>query len=180
MRLGAIRVLAALCWVPLVTIAIPAHAAPTARMWEIVRSPAWDLNVRSIERRTDPLPAAVGEAPVRPVGRFALFVVNLTNRTDRPLAPQPGDFVLWSAEGLRSLNLGETPAARTYATDAGLTSFGNPIAPGATVTTVVVFDIDAHAGRLTLRFVPANRAIRIDECHCNLPSPVRTVTTGSL
>jgi hypothetical protein len=176
MRRGAIRILAALCCLPLVTIAVPAHAAPTATMWQIVRSPEWDLNVRSIERRTDPLPAAGGREPVRPVGRFALFVVDLTNRTERPLAPQSGDFVLWSAEGVRSLNLGEMPAARTYATDAGLTPFGDPIAPGATVTTVVAFDIDAHAGRLTLRFLPANRTVRIDECHCNLPSPVKTVS----
>src|SRR5262249_39340767 len=112
MQLGAIRVLAALCCLPLLTTAIPAHAAPTATMWQIVRSPVWDLNVRSIERRTDPLPAVDGQAPVRPVGRFALFVVDLTNRTDRLLAPQTGDFVLWSAEGARSLNLGELPAAR--------------------------------------------------------------------
>jgi hypothetical protein len=178
MRIGAIRVLVALCCLPLLTVAIPAHAAPTATMWQLVRSPAWDLNVRSIERRTDPLPAVVGEAPVRPEGRFAVVVVDLTNRTDRPLAPRPDDFVLWSAEGVRSLNLGETPAARTYAADAGLTSFGDPIAPGATATTVIVFDIDAHAGRLTLRFLPADRTIRIDECHCNLPSPIRTMTGG--
>jgi hypothetical protein len=180
MRLGAIRALAALCCLPLLTIAIPAHAAPSATMWQIVRSPAWDLNVRSIERRSDPLPAIAGQAPVRPAGRFALFVVDLRNRTDRPLAPQSGDFVLWPAAEAPSLNLGELPAARAYAAAAGLTPFGDPIAPGATVTTVVVFDIDAHAGRLTLRFLPANRTIRIDECHCNLPSPVRTVTNGGL
>ncbi len=77
---------------------------------------------------------------------------------------------------MRWVNLGDMPVARAYAGGMGLTPFGDVVAPGATVTTVVMFDVDPRAGRLTLRFVPANQPIQIDECTCNLPSPVRTVS----
>jgi hypothetical protein len=179
MRFGAVPVVAVLFCLPLLTVAAPARSAETVRMWDLVRAPGWDLTVRSVERRVDPLPAADGGAAVRPSGRFAVFVVDLTNRATRPQAPRSGDFVLWSAEGRRSDNLADTPAARIYAAATDLTPFGDPIAPGATVTTVVLFDVDARAGRLTLRFVPANQPIQIDECKCNLPSPLRSVTDGS-
>ena len=39
----------------------------------------------------------------------------------------------------------------------------------------LALDIDARAGQLTLRFLLANQLIRIDECKCSLPSPVRSV-----
>jgi hypothetical protein len=145
-------------------------------MWDLVRAPEWDLTVRSVERRLDPLPALDGNGPVQARGRFAIFVVDLTNRTSRPQEPQASDFVLWSAKGRRWLNLGGTPAARAYAGGAGLTPFGDVIMPGATATTVVLFDVDTRAGQLILRFVPADQPIRIDECKCNLPSPVRSVS----
>lgn len=172
----AISIVAILCCWPLLTVAVSARSAETVRMWDLVRAPAWELTVRSVERRLDPLPGVNG-APVRAKGRFAILVVDLTNRTPRAQAPKPGDFVLGSAEGRRWDNLGETPVARAYAADAGLRPFGETVAPGATVTTVVLFDIDAQAGRLTLQFVPASQPIEIDECKCNLPSPVRTVSS---
>jgi|SRR5215211_7793658 hypothetical protein len=178
MRSRAVPVLIVLCCLPLVTVAASARSAETVRMWDVVRSPEWDLTVRSVERRLDPLPGVEGGAAVRPSGHFAIFRIDLTNRTDRPLAPQPRDFVLGSADGMRWVNLGGTPVVRAYAGGTGLTPFGDVVAPGATATTVVVFDIDAGAGRLTLRFVPAGQPIRIDECKCNLPSPMRTVSRG--
>jgi hypothetical protein len=144
-------------------------------MWDLVRSADWDLTVRSVERRIDPLPAPDGEL-VRPAGHFALFAVELTNRSGRPLAPAPEDFVLWSAVGSRFVNLADTPAARTYAAAVGSAPFGDVVLPGATVTTVLLFDVDAHASRLILHFLPAGQPIRIDECKCNLPSPVRSLS----
>jgi hypothetical protein len=146
-------------------------------MWDLARSSEWDVTVRSVERRRDPLPSP-DAAPVRPAGQFVLFVVDLTNRTSRLVSPRPGDFVLRPAEELRSVNLGDTPIARTYAGGVGLTPFGDVVPPGATVTTLVLFAIDPRAGRLTLRFLPASQPIRIDECKCNLPSPVRSVSAG--
>jgi hypothetical protein len=144
-------------------------------MWDLVRSAEWDLTVRSVERRIDPLPAPDG-ALVRPAGHFALFSVDLTNRSGRPLAPAPEDFVLWSAAGARFVNLAHTPVARTYAAAAGFSPFGDVVLPGITARTILLFDVDAHASRLILHFQPAGQPIRIDECKCNLPSPVRSVS----
>jgi hypothetical protein len=79
---------------------------------------------------------------------------------------------------VRSVNFGDTSIARTYAGGAGLTPFGDVVPPGATVTTLVLFEIDPRAGQLALRFLPASQPIRIDECTCNLPSPVRSVSAG--
>jgi hypothetical protein len=143
-------------------------------MWDLVRSSEWDVTVRGVERRRDPLPGPDGVS-VRPVGQF---VVDLTNQTPRLLSPRPGDSVLRSAEGLRSVNLGDTPIGRTYASAAGLTPFGDVVPPGATVTTLVLFEIDPRAGQLALRFLPASQPIRIDECTCNVPSRVRSVSAG--
>src|SRR5205814_296381 len=135
-------------------------------------APGWELTVRSIERLRWPLPGADNGQPSRPVGRFAVLVVDLTNRSAEPRTPRASDFLLRSADGGRWVDLANGPAARTYAVKAGLAPFGDPVAPGATVRTVAVFDIDVHAGRLTLVWLPAGeRTIRIDECHCNLPSP---------
>lgn len=177
MRIGAVRTIIALCCLPLLTVVAPAPSSAGARMWDVVRSAEWELTVRSVERRIDPLTASDG-ALVRPAGRFAIFAIDLTNRTDRPLAPTPGDFVLGLADGGHADSLADTPAARTYATANGRTPFGHVVPPGVTVTTIVLFDIAADAGRLTLHFLPANRPIRIDECKCNLPSPVRSVSGG--
>ena len=43
----------------------------------------------------------------------------------------------------------------------------------------VLFDVAPNSGRLTLHFTPANQPIQIDECKCNLPSPVRELTVWS-
>jgi hypothetical protein len=171
MRNGRFVALALLCCLPLLTLAVPVRSAPRARMWDLVRSPAWDLTVRSVERRVDPVMTPDGVL-VRPAGRFAIFRIDLTNRTSTSLAPQAADFVLRTADGARPHNLTDAPAARSLALAADLTPFGPPISPGATATTVLLFDLDAHSGHLTLHFLPANQPIQIDECKCNLPSPV--------
>jgi hypothetical protein len=49
------------------------------------------------------------------------------------------------------------------------------VAPGATMTIALLLVVPFDAGRFTLRFAPARTAIEIDECHCNLPTPVRTI-----
>jgi hypothetical protein len=177
MNVGAIRAIVLLCCLPLLAVAAPTRSAPSARLWDLVRSAEWELTVRSVERRPDPLSGSDG-AVVRPDGRFAVFVVDLTNRTGRPLAPESEDFALRTAEGDRAANLAATPAARAYAVGAGFLPFGDPVPPGGTVTTVVVFEIAGDAGNLILLFRPARTAIRIDECRCNLPSPVREVGSG--
>src|SRR5688572_5904712 len=148
MKLRVIPFLVILCCLPLLTVTATARSAETVRMWDVVRSAEWELTVRSVERRLDPLPGLEGGAAVRAHGQFAIFRIDLTNRTDRSLVPQSGDFVLGSADGMRWVNLGETPVARAYAGGVGLTPFGDVVAPGATVTTVVMFDIDVRVGRL--------------------------------
>src|SRR5688500_7875744 len=114
MRVRAIRVFAALCCLPLLAGVAPSRSAPRAPMWDLVRAAEWDLTVRGVERRIDPLTTAAGTL-VRPDGHFALLAVDLTNRTEHPLAPTPGDFVPWFAEGGRSDNLADSPVARTHA-----------------------------------------------------------------
>lgn len=170
-----LRIILTLLWLPLTTAVMPARGESQPRMWDLVRSLEWDSTVRSVERRIAPLPAQDAAQPVRPNGHWALLVVDLTNRTSRSLAPEAGAFVLESAAGSRSLNLAASEHGRAYATILGLTPFGNALPPGATVATLVLFDIAADAGRLTLHFLPANQPIRIDECKCDLPSPMRDV-----
>jgi hypothetical protein len=177
MRLGVLRAIATICCLPLLAITVTAQTTSSAQMWDLVRSPVWDLTVRSVERSFEPLPAADGTL-VRPAGQFALFAVDLTNRTDRPLAPRPDDFALWTAGGIPTVNLTGTPAARTHAAAGDRAPFGDIVPPGATVTTILVFDVEPRAGRLTLYFLPAGQPIRIDECKCDLPSPVRSVSRG--
>ena len=177
MRLGLLRAVATICCLPLLAVAMPAETSPSARMWDLVRSPVWDLTVRSVERSFEPLPAADGTL-VRPAGQFAHFAVDLTNRTGHPLAPRPDDFELWTAGGIPTTNLTGTPAARTHAAASDHTPFGDVVPPDATVTTILVFDVDPRAGRLTLYFSPAGQPIRIDECKCDLPSPIRSVSRG--
>lgn len=159
-------VLALLC-LPLLTAALPARAAHQARMWEVVRAPGWEVMVRSVERRSEALP---------PGRRYAVLVVDLTNRSAHPQTPRAGDFALWAAGGTRSLNLANSVAIPDVAVSSDVTPFGAEIAPGTSVRTLLVFDIEAHAGRLTLDYLPSGASIRIDECKCNLPSPVRTVS----
>ena len=172
MRVGIVLLL---LWVPLLTTLAPVRGADQALLWDVVESPKWELTVRSIERRREPLPAGGGQT-VRPAGHWALFVVDLTNRTSRPLAPEAGDLVLRTGRGAASINLAASGYGRAYAVSAGLTPFGEAVPPGATITTLALFDIDGQAGRLTLDFRPAGTSIRIDECKCDLPSPVREVT----
>jgi hypothetical protein len=157
-------VLALLC-LPLLTVAIPAQSTEQARMWDIVRSPSWDLTVRSVERTNEPLQATA---------TIAVFRIDLTNRTTGTLTPRADDFVLLSSNGGRSSNRADTAEARTFMVETGVTRFGDAVPPGVSITTLLLFDIDRHAGRLTLAFLPARETIRIDECKCNLPSPVRT------
>lgn len=130
--------------------------------------------MRSVERRVDPLPDAE-DSSVRANGRFAIFVVDLTNRSQRSESPDANDFVLESDEGTFSVNLAEIPAASSYAVAKDLHPFADEIAPGATTSTILLFDIDPHAGRLMLDFLSSGKSIQIDECKCNLPSPVRHV-----
>lgn len=177
MRTGVVAIFATLICLQLVVVAAPARSAPDARMWEVVRSDEWDLTVRSVERQLDPLASDDGKL-VRPQGSFAIFAIDLANRSGRPLTPKSDDFVLMSSDGDRSVNLAALPIAQALAFAKGRSPFGDVIPPGATVTTIILFDIDPDAGRLTLHFRPATHQIRIDECKCNLPSPVRTLSGG--
>src|SRR5215212_2427012 len=108
MRARVVSVLVVFGCLPLLTLAVSARSAETVRMWDLVQSPGWDVKVRSVERRVEPLPGVNGGAPVRANGKFAIFVVDLTNRSNRAQAPQPEDFVLGSVEGMRWVNLGAT------------------------------------------------------------------------
>jgi hypothetical protein len=179
MRTGAMRVVAALCCLPLLAIAAPARSATPAQMWDLVRAPDWALTVRSIERLRGPLPAADGGEPTRPLGRFAVLVLDLTNQSSQAREPRAADFLLVAAGGARFADLAEAAAARAYAIQTGLAPFGDPVPPGGTVTTLALFDIDPTAGLFTLHWLPAaDHPIRIDECHCNLPSPTHPQLDG--
>jgi hypothetical protein len=179
MRSGAMRVVAALCCLPLLAIAAPARSATPAQMWDLVRAPDWALTVRSIERLRGPLPAVDGGEPTRPVGQFAVLVFDLTNRSSGARTPRAADFLLAAAGGARFADLAEAAAARAYAIQTGLAPFGDPVPPGGTVTTLALFDIDPTAGLFTLHWLPAaDHPIRIDECHCNLPSPTHPQLDG--
>jgi hypothetical protein len=177
-RTAAFGALSALFIFSALAVAAPAQGEPVATMWQVVHAPRWDVMVRSIERRSDPFVLPGGES-ARPSGTFAIFVVDLTNLGTEPTAPAAADFVISDSSGQRWTNLATTPAGRDYATAAGLVPFGDPVAPGATVSTIALFDIKPHAGLLVMHYLPADRSIRIDECHCNLPVPVKPVLSGS-
>jgi len=85
------------------------------------------------------------------------------------------DFSLATSNGVRFVNLSGTTQSQNYATGRGLSSVGTTVDPGATMSTALLFVIPFDGGRFTLRFAPTRATIEIDECHCNLPSPVRTV-----
>ena len=70
-----------------------------------------------------------------------------------------------------ALNQGATVAASVFAKVRDNAPFGDAIPPGATATTLLIFDIPADAFPLTLTFVPAHRDVKIDECSCSLPAP---------
>jgi hypothetical protein len=169
--------LAVVCCLPLLTLVHPAQSRATAGLLETVQSRDWALEVRGVERRVDPLPAVDGADVVRANGRFVVLLIDLTNRSDRTLTPDATDFLLHANDDRSSLNFASVPAARELAIDKGYLPFGDPIAPGATTQTILLFDINPFAGLLTLDFLPASTTVRIDECHCNLPSPVREVTS---
>lgn len=178
--MATIRALALLCLLQLLAGAVmTAYSAPSARMWDLVRSPAWDLTVRSVARSSEPLVTPDGQL-LRPAGQFAIFVVDLTNRAHQAQPPRAEDFALWTARGVRALNLTAAPVTSSYAAAAGRTPFDAPVPPGATVTTVLLFQINPRASRLTLEFRPSGRSIGIDECKCDLPSPVRPLTPLTL
>jgi uncharacterized protein DUF4352 len=140
-------------------------------MWDLVQSADWNVTVRSVERRIDPIEILNGQL-VRANGHFVVFRLDLTNHADQPLVPAAADFALLSEDGKLMANKGGTEAARALAIAGNLTPYGQAVPPGATVTTILLFDADRGASRLTLRFAPANQLIQIDECKCNLPSPV--------
>lgn len=170
MRSRATCLLLALICLPLLTIALPTQAAPSAKMWDVVHTRDWDLVVRSIERQSGIFPATNDSTD-----RIAVLVVDLTNRSSNPRGIIASDFSLTTTSGVRFVNLTAATASRDYASSRGLSPVDTEVAPGATMTTALLFVIPFDSGRFTLRFAPTRTAIKIDECHCNLPSPIRTV-----
>jgi hypothetical protein len=162
--------LALLC-LPVLTIALPTQAAPSAKMWDVVHTRDWDLVVRSIERQSAIFPATNDSTD-----RIAVLVIDLTNRTSSPRQIDASNFSLATSNGVRLVNLTAAKASQDYMIGRGLSPMDIAVAPGATISTALLFVIPFDAGRFTLRFAPAHTSIEIDECHCNLPSPVRTVT----
>jgi hypothetical protein len=162
---------------PMLTLLRPAHSRAIVGLLQTVESPQWALTVRGVERSADPLP---GEAPVHPKGRFLVLLVDLTNRGSSATAPAANDFRLRGDDGRGWLNLASLPNARNLAVGKDFSPFGDPVAAGETARTILVFDIPVEAGRFTLDFEPARTGVRIDECHCNLPSPVREVTSSQV
>ncbi len=174
MRYRVVGLICALCCFSILAGAVTAHAEVTtqARMWDVVQAPVWQLTVRSVERLRGPLPSVDGRAPTRPDGQFAVLVFDLKNVSSKPQVPQSNDFVLKSSEGGRWPDIANTAPAQFYAVANGFQPFGREVEPGETVTTIAVFDIEFTSTQLVLDWLPAgNRTIRIDECHCNLPSP---------
>ncbi len=169
----AARWLVIVLCLPLLAAVRPAAVEPPATMWQVVSSANWNLTVRSIERQPSPLIA--GDDSARPKGQFAIFTVDLGNRTGKELTPDERDFVLKSASGAISLPIKNQTAADAVAIDRGARAFGDPIYPGQTATRLLIFDIEPSAFPLTLTFVPARRSIKIDECSCSLPSPTRSL-----
>jgi hypothetical protein len=159
--------------------AAPARSVEVAHMWDLVESPSWTVMVRSVERLSAPIPSAGSDYSTPPTGRIAVFMIDLTNREDGPVAPSARDFILSVEDGSLVVSLTSSEAAAVLSDDRGATVFGTPIQPHETIRTLLLFDIDAHAGRLVLRFLPApSTPIQIDECHCNLPSPTHPWMTG--
>jgi hypothetical protein len=169
-----IGLICALCCFSVLAGAVTAHSevSPEARMWDVVQAPSWQLTVRSVERLRGSLPGVNGGAPSRPTGQFAVLVFELRNLSSEPQVAQASDFVLRSSEGNRWPDLANRTPAQAYAIANGFAPFGGEIGSGETETSVAVFDIEFTATQLVLDWLPAgNRSIRIDECHCNLPSP---------
>ena len=162
--------LVVLLGISLLTIALPTQAAPSAKMWDTVQTRDWELLVRSIERQSGIFPSLESGTD-----RVAVLVVDVTNRTNASRRISASDFSLMTTNGLRFVNLTDVALGQTYTVNRGLTPISASIEPGSTATTALLFVVPFDSGRFILRYVPSNTAIEIDECHCNLPSPVRTV-----
>jgi hypothetical protein len=173
MRSRATCLLLGILCLPLLTIALPTQAAPSAKMWDVVHARDWDLVVRSIERQSGIFPASSNVES--PSDRIAVLVIDLTNRTSIARQFDASDFSLATSNGVRFVNLTAATAGQDYTVGRGLSPLETAVEPGATMTTGLLFAIPFDSGRFTLRFAPARTAIEIDECHCNLPSPVRAI-----
>jgi hypothetical protein len=168
-RRSALIVIAIL-GLPLLTGAAPAPTTRAARLGDPVRSATWQIVVRSLERR--PIALGAAGATVAESEAGVLIVVDVTNLTSRPLTPRASDFALRSATGRVFPNRTDAMESRGFAFGESPRRFNTPIAPGATMTAHLVFAIALETGPLTLRFAPAwSQPVRLDECHCNLPSP---------
>lgn len=167
----AARWLVLILCLPLLAAVRPADARRPAKMWDVVASADWNVTVRSIERQ--PAPLIPGDESTRPADQFAIFTVALQNIAGRPLTPRQSDFVLRSASGVIALMIANQSAADSFAVNRDDSPFDAPVQPGMTTTALLIFDVAPSAFPLTLTFVPAHRDIRIDECSCSLPSPVR-------
>ncbi len=157
------------------TASAPASPAPAAQMWDIVQVDSWEIRVRSIERRSDPLPAIGADDAVRPRGQFALVVVDLTNLSATPRTALVDAFALTARSGSVVVNRSDTPFGATYAAANDFLPFGSEVAPGETVMTVLVFEIDPRATGLSLSIGGGERRVRLDECKCSLPLPSEQV-----
>lgn len=150
-------------------------------MWDVVPAADWELRVRSIERQSAPRRWSASGGVSRATEQIALIVVDLTNRSAEARRPRALDFALRAVSGQQFVNRSAAIDARAMAITNGLLPFGAPILPGERATTVLVFDLDPRATRLTLTFRPApRRTIRLDECHCSLPLPAERGLTDSL
>jgi hypothetical protein len=167
----AARWLVLILCLPLIAAVKPADARQPAKMWDVVSSADWNLTVRSIERQ--PAPLIPGDESTRPAGQFAIFTVDLQNVALQPLSPEQSDFVLRSASGVIALMFADQSATDAFAVSRGDAPFNASVQPGQSATVLLIFDIRPSAFPLTLTFNPARRDIRIDECSCSLPSPVR-------
>jgi len=156
----------------------PEGRRAAAGLLEPVSVAGWEVTVRGVTRLSESLPVSDSGETLVPDGRFLLLLVDLKNQASVGREPNAGDFRLIDPEGRVVMNVADHGAARTYARQSGRSSFGATIEPGERVETILLFDVAPESGLFHLE-VAGVGLIRIDECHCNLPSPVQTIVPWS-
>lgn len=156
----------------------PEGRRAAAGLLEPVSIAGWEVTVRGVTRLSEPLPVSESGERLTPNGRFLLLLVDIENQADASRAPEASAFRLVDPDGRTAANVADQAAAWTFAVQPDRSPFGAAIEPGERVETILLFDVTPESGLFHLE-VAGVGLIRIDECHCNLPSPVQTIIPWS-
>jgi hypothetical protein len=127
---------------------------PVAKIGDTVKSRNWEITVKSAERLTGDLVWSQVGNKTAPVGQWFVIIADLKNVGNENFTVNTFDFELKTANG-QTYKYAQGGEYIMYAQFKGLQAPGKQIPPGATASTVLLFDIAKGTEGINLVFAQA-------------------------